>query len=247
MYISKRKARHATIPFKAVVPTEEDIAQQSLSGGADTYSNASADSSGDKDAGVIISDAAVELDVVPPELERQIYLREVVTSDADIAVNSQKEIPMTPSTSNVEGTDGHFVTKNPQVLDRGDESTLDITYAEFLEKNTGEGILRVRAFAGEGSIPLVNVNVEVYKDFADGRHVFYHVVTNADGVADSMKLAAPPIENSILENAADPYASYSIRAWREGLLSETVENVPIFDAVRSIQPITLSADVSEEG
>ncbi len=134
-----------------------------------------------------------------------------------------------------------IVKDPPQVLDAPHAADAETSYAQFLKSNTGEGVLRVWVSAGEGSIPLVNVNVEVYKDFPEGRHVFYTDVTNADGIAGDMLLPAPPRENSLSEGRREPFADYSVRAYREGLEELVVENVPVFSSVRSVQPITMRA------
>lgn len=147
-----------------------------------------------------------------------------------------------PGENTGEGADGETaVETDPQDLDTVPDTSADMTYSDFLRINTDKGVLRVQTSAGNRSIPLVNVNVEVYKDFSDGRHLFYKVTTNADGVADALELPAPPRENSVLGNGSSPYASYVVKASRGGLVSETVENVPIFSGVKSIQSINMSS------
>ena len=153
---------------------------------------------------------------------------------------SQTEDNNTNEQNNGNAQSDLFVPINPQVLDPTDGDDSNMTYEEFLRANTSTGLLRIQASAGNRSIPLVNVNIEVYKDFADGRHVFHSVVTNADGVADNLELPAPPRENSIVGNGQKPFSSYVVSANREGMRGETVEYVPIFAGVKSIQPITLT-------
>ncbi len=134
------------------------------------------------------------------------------------------------------------VPTDPQVLDMGNEpSTEEQTYAEFQAENTDQGVLKIQASSGIGSIPLVNVNILVYKDFADGRHTFHTGVTNSDGVVSDIVLPAPPKLNSEIGNGAPPYASYSVLATRDGLVGETVENVPVFSGIKSIQPIDMQS------
>lgn len=161
-----------------------------------------------------------------------------VTSTESHAARSYAE-PFDASASNGE----IVVPTDPQDLDTVHDVGTDMTYDEFLRANTGEGVLRVQASAGNRSIPLVNVNIEVYKDFLDGRHLFYKAVTNADGVVDNLKLPAPPRENSVLGNGLSPFASYIVKASRDGLITETVENVPVFSGVKSIQGINMSSSL----
>ena len=135
-----------------------------------------------------------------------------------------------------------LVPKNPQDLgDMDKDDSKGESFAEFEAENTDTGILKIQASSGNSSIPFVNVNILVYKDFEDGRHTFFSGATNSDGVINDIILPAPPRINSEEGNGSPPYASYSILATREGLVDETVENVPIFSGVKSIQPITMSS------
>ena len=62
-------------------------------------------------------------------------------------------------------------------------------------------------------------------------------------MVDNLKLPAPPRENSVLGNGSSPFASYVVNATRDGLVSETVENVPVFSGVKSIQGINMSSSL----
>ena len=170
------------------------------------------------------------------ELERELFLEPEEEMSAD---ELRGEALEEDEKNDVE------VPEDPQDLDTGEQSERILTYEQFQRENTGDGVLRVQASAGGQSIPLSNVNIVVYRDFADGRHIFYTVVTNADGVADGMILPAPPRVNSVEGNSESPFASYVVTADREGLRGQTIENVPIFSGVKSIQPINLSPEQRE--
>ena len=176
----------------------------------------------------------------PLVLERELYL-EPEDEPRESYMHDEDDMPDIE-----DGGDNEIaVPDDPQDLDDGEDEGEGLTYEQFMAEKTDNGVLRIQTSAGNGSIPLVNVNVVVYKDLADGRHVFYTVVTNADGVADGLILPAPPRENSVEGNGAPPFASYAVAAEREGMRGETVENVPIFAGVKSIQPITLTNLPSE--
>ena len=170
------------------------------------------------------------------ELERELFLEPEEEMSAD---ELRGEVSDENEKSDIE------VPQDPQDLDTTEQSGAAVSYEEFMRQNTADGVLRVVASAGGRSIPLSNVNVVVYRDFTDGRHIFYTVVTNADGIADGMILPAPPRMNSVEGNGLSPFASYSVTADREGLRAVTVENVPIFSGVKSIQPINLSPSERE--
>lgn len=200
----------------------------------------------------------------PMELERELFLEpeeEMMADEAEEtlimrdgqaqgetsgngAALPNGEIPSEPAMPDIRTADDEVpdveVPDDPQDLDANEQSERELTYDEFMRQNTGDGVLRVQASAGGQSIPLNNVNIVVYRDFPDGRRIFYTVVTNADGVADGMILPAPPRVNSVEGNGQSPFASYSLTADREGLRAQTIENVPIFAGVKSIQPINLS-------
>ena len=177
-----------------------------------------------------------------PEAEPLMLEREIILEPEDEGEWQGAEPP--DALPEQEPDDGEVaVPDDPQ--DLGDAEGEGMSYEDFIRDNTDTGVLRVQASAGGQSIPLANVNVTVYRDLSDGRHIFYQVTTNPDGVADGMLLPAPPRINSVEGNSAAPFADYTVLASREGLRPLTVENVPIFPGVRSIQPITLSPEAGE--
>lgn len=172
--------------------------------------------------------------------------RENAAPDADEALLVSRELLLSQTAASAETPssidEDVLVKDDPQDLDKSDTDGESETYEQFKARNTDVGILRVQASAGNASIPLSNVRITVYRDFSDGRHLFYKVSTNADGVADGMILPAPPKENSVIGNDATPFASYSVEAMREGLRAELIENVPIFSGIKSIQPLNMKVN-----
>ncbi len=161
-------------------------------------------------------------------------------SDTERGTEDESGIPNTDTDDGIPG-DETVVPNDPQVLDNGMMNSVLTSLSDFMAENTDEGILKIRASSGEGSIPLVNVNILVYKDFSDGRHVFFSGATNTDGVVGDIVLPAPPKINSEQGNGKSPYASYTVSASRDGLVGEEVENVPVFSGIKSIQPIVMKS------
>ena len=159
------------------------------------------------------------------------------SEDTGEGIALEREMYMTPKKENE--AEYTAVEDDPETLDSGYKEA-EMSYAEFLASNTELGMLRVVANAGSVSIPLSDVLVTVYKDLSDGRHIFYTVTTNADGSTENLPLPTPPRENSIDGNGKPPYSSYTVSATRRGLASETVEHVPIFSGIISVQPVTLT-------
>ncbi len=170
----------------------------------------------------------------PPLSQMQRSPDPSLSATEQLTPNSMQKLPTDDPAAN------ETVPQDPQQLQMSPVEGEEVSYEQFLSDNTESGVLRVQATAGTQSIPLSNVNVTVYKDFSDGRHVFYTVTTNSDGVADSMVLPAPPRDNSVIGNGESAYADYSVSADREGMRGVTVENVPVFSGVKSIQPLILT-------
>lgn len=232
MYVSRKK-RNTPLPFPDTEVSIPDTRKESLENGILKEPLLSENSS--------VSE--------PFEIERDMYLEpedEPWRNNIDLELEeNEDDIGEMNPTGDEKGD--LSVPNDPQDLDDGEaeEEEDRLTYEEFLSENTEQGALRIQASAGGQSIPLANVRITVYRDLADGRHIFYTVTTDPDGVADGMLLPAPPLENSVEGNGKIPFSSYTVMAERDGLRTLTVENVPIFAGIKSIQPITLSPSERE--
>ena len=114
------------------------------------------------------------------------------------------------------------------------------TYAQFLEENPKTGWLRIQAYTGLGSGPAPGATAVISRQFADGVHVFATVQTDESGIADDIPLPAP--DKSLAESPAGeaPYADYRITVTRPGYRTEVYTEVPVFDGIKSIQPVQLT-------
>ena len=123
-------------------------------------------------------------------------------------------------------------------------------YDEFIADNRSEGILRVQVFAANGSFPVPNATVRVYVQLDDGEREVFSGITDVDGIADGIRLPAPDSSISFDENSTvAPYAVYKLRVERQGYAPAYFEGIPVFDSVKSIQPVglvPLSADSSDD-
>ncbi|MBQ4061627.1 MAG: hypothetical protein IJD14_02090 [Christensenellaceae bacterium] len=117
------------------------------------------------------------------------------------------------------------------------------TLAEFNDLNSAEGVLKVQASLANGDIPVEGVNVVVYKDLSDGRWVFFDGKTDKNGIIDLIRLPAPPYEQPTIDNVAGAYASYDLRAEKEGYNS-MIKRLNIFSGIRTLQPLEL--EIKEE-
>ncbi len=225
MYVSRKKRS---------LPLPEPVVQSPV------YAPQSTDSAADANTEALASEISPEAE--PLEIGRDLFLE---PEDEPWDTEAEGDPQISSDADAEEGGEDVSVPDDPQDLDNGEMHSDSLTYEQFLAENTGEGVLRVQTSAGGQSIPLPDVRITVYRDLADGRHIFYTVTTDPNGVADGMILPAPPRENSIEGNGASPFASYSVSAGRDGLSPAAVENVPIFAGVKSIQPITLAPSEGE--
>ncbi|MCI8360553.1 MAG: hypothetical protein HFE86_04345 [Clostridiales bacterium] len=114
------------------------------------------------------------------------------------------------------------------------------SYEEFLKHASGEGTLKIQASMANQSYPISEVHIVVSKDFTDGEHIFYEAETDQDGIVDNLLLPAPPKAMSLKPDAIiDPFAVYKITAAKEGFTPEDFVQVPIFDGIKSIQPVRM--------
>ena len=113
-------------------------------------------------------------------------------------------------------------------------------YDEFTENNQANGMLRVQVFAAKQSFPVPNATVRVYVQLDDGERELFSGLTDVDGVVDNISLPAPDSSVSFDENSTvAPYAVYKVRVEHPGYAAALFEGVPVFDSVKSIQPVEL--------
>ncbi|MBP3442726.1 MAG: hypothetical protein J6L62_07985 [Clostridia bacterium] len=113
-------------------------------------------------------------------------------------------------------------------------------YDDFLANNPSQGILRVQVFAADRSFPISGASVRVFVRLNDGERELFSGVSDADGVADGIILPAPDSSVSFDENSTvAPYAVYSLRVNRQNYAPASFDGIPVFDSVKSIQPVEL--------
>lgn len=209
MYISKRKRVQTVLPVSAEVPKKEEARE--------------------------MPDKAPEpeeilADYIPAENGAELISTAEPLEDGT-AVNGAQENEALSDDSAGEST------TYPPPFSAPTESSLDITFNEFLKRNGETGTLRVQAFIGDRGMPVEDAAVIVFANFSDGERIFYTVKTNADGIADNLILPAPSRESSELPGSTNPYAEYSVSVSHPDYLSQRYEKVPIFAGIRSIQPV----------
>lgn len=118
------------------------------------------------------------------------------------------------------------------------------TYENFLRENTKTGTLRVQAYVGRQAVPVPGAQVTVSRTFLDGTKEFASGVTDENGIFDNIVLPAPDKALAEAPTGEAPYATYDIRVTHPGYRTEVYQKVPIFDGIKSIQPVRFLPDRS---
>ena len=113
------------------------------------------------------------------------------------------------------------------------------TVSEFLHSNTETGILKIKVSALSGVIPLEGKAAVVYKDFDDGRWIFFSGKTDSSGIIDDIELPAPPYRKPTRENVAGAFAVYAVMIddMNGGSYISAAE---IFSGIKTIKPYDMS-------
>ena len=106
-------------------------------------------------------------------------------------------------------------------------------------ENSEYGILRIKAYLAEGSIPLQGAKVTVRP--SNVREKDHHTrFTDQDGFTSSINLPAPPKALSQTPTPESiPYAIYDITVSKDGYYTERILSVPIFSGIDAIVPVNM--------
>ncbi len=145
-------------------------------------------------------------------------------------IQEQTDMPIDyPSEDEIVIEDEPFTDKEEELM----------TYEQFRNINTSRGYLKLQAFAGSLSTPVQNVKIIISKQFSDMDRVFYTVSTNENGIVDNLEL--PTIDRRLSQSptGALSFATYNVKAFHPDFNTIEFRQVPIFDGVKSIQPVRL--------
>ncbi len=102
------------------------------------------------------------------------------------------------------------------------------------------GTLTVRAYTAGGALPVSDVLIRIFGAEEDNRDIAYSLLTDGDGVTESLTLPAPARELSESPKSKEvPYAVYNIEAQKEGYFYKRLYNVPVFDGINSEQLVNM--------
>ena len=109
---------------------------------------------------------------------------------------------------------------------------------EFLAANPDSGTLKVETYASDRAFGVGSARVMVFLELPSGNVAVFDGLTDIDGISDTVRLPAPPRENSLKFDSPDKVAVYKLRARLGGY--ESVERaVEIFGGIKTIQPLAM--------
>ncbi len=103
------------------------------------------------------------------------------------------------------------------------------------------GFLRFAVGTADNTIPLEDANVFIYTDPSDESEgeLLYTLVTDSDGLTETVTLPTPSIEESYSPESPKPYSTYNVFVTRSGYSPTEGRTVPLFPGITSIQPVNM--------
>jgi len=103
---------------------------------------------------------------------------------------------------------------------------------------SGTGFLKVRVSAAREALPIENALVYISQSDDDNNGVIYSLRTNNSGETETVSLGAPPASTGQAPGGRRPFSLYNVEVSKPGYYTVVGTNVPIFDGVVSVLPIS---------
>ena len=108
------------------------------------------------------------------------------------------------------------------------------------KNNDNFGYLRVMVGGADNTLPLGGALVYIYSDAEHGRRLIYSLMTNEDGLTDTVALPTPPLSDSFDETQpVKPYTNYLMIVQKNGYIPINERTVPVFPGITSLQKINM--------
>lgn len=124
-----------------------------------------------------------------------------------------------------------------------DFSSVD-TGENFASENppdmSGQGYLQIEVTTASGAVPVRDATVIITEQTDGLDSLIGMVITDENGTTPIVPLAAPPQSFSESPDPAErPYSEYNISVYKKGFYSIPKLTVPVFDTIKSIQPVSV--------
>lgn len=107
--------------------------------------------------------------------------------------------------------------------------------APLTDRPQGYGKLKINVFTGNEAFPVLSALVEVY----DGERLVSREFTDRSGAVSELSLPAPSATISESPGNTKGYSTYTVRVSHPGFNSVELVNVPVFEGIESVQPVSL--------
>ena len=104
----------------------------------------------------------------------------------------------------------------------------------------GTGYLQVEVTTGDGVVPVPKAAIIVTQEIGGQSYLVTMKLTNRSGATDVIPLPAPSASFSEAPDPTErPFSEYNVTVYKKGFYTVPEVTVPIFDTVKSIQPVAL--------
>ncbi|MBQ8175655.1 MAG: carboxypeptidase regulatory-like domain-containing protein [Oscillospiraceae bacterium] len=104
----------------------------------------------------------------------------------------------------------------------------------------GTGYLQVEVTTGDGAVPVPKAAVIVTQEINGQSYLVTMKLTDRSGATDVIPLPAPEASLSEAPDPAErPFSEYNVTVYKKGFYTVPEVTVPVFDTVKSIQPVAL--------
>ena len=104
----------------------------------------------------------------------------------------------------------------------------------------GTGYLQVEVTTGDGAVPVPKAAVIVTQEINGQSYLVTMKLTDRSGATDVIPLPAPSASFSEAPDPTErPFSEYNVTVYKKGFYTVPEITVPIFDTVKSIQPVSL--------
>lgn len=130
-----------------------------------------------------------------------------------------------------------YPDRNTDLEDIFDDDDNDIVNAPDMK---GTGYLQVEVTTGDGAVPVAKAAVIVTQEINGQSYLVTMKLTDRSGATDVIPLPAPSASFSEAPDPAErPFSEYNVTVYKKGFYTVPEVTVPIFDTVKSIQPVAL--------
>lgn len=136
-----------------------------------------------------------------------------------------------------------YFTKQPQDLSAAEQPAPNDLFRRFLEQNPAYGTLQFQVTGGQGAFPISGAEV-VITHALDAAHSFsISTQTDASGKTDPLSLPAPNKSLSQAPGNGNPFVTYHAAISAPQYIPVEVLDIPVFDGVATIQPVSMEPDL----